>query len=160
MGRSPGTQVLCPGPGHSQKDRSLAVRPTTSGFVVFSHAGDDWRRCKNHVHYALGIDARKIAHERVPRFAASSESDLVQRQNRARHLWRSRRPIQNSLAEVYLRARGTSLTKPSICGRRKMRSTQFGSTWPHSAGIASRGLTDGFQPTSAPMRAGTSIGLE
>ena len=38
--------ILCPGPGHSPKDRSLSVKldPSASyGFLIFSHAGDDWR---------------------------------------------------------------------------------------------------------------------
>ena len=33
--------VLCPGPGHSPKDRSLSVRLTPDGPVVHSFAGDD-----------------------------------------------------------------------------------------------------------------------
>jgi hypothetical protein len=52
--------VLCPGPGHSRKDRSLAVRidPTApDGFLTFSHAGDDWRACRDHVRYKLGLPA-------------------------------------------------------------------------------------------------------
>src|SRR5262245_32087618 len=38
--------VLAPGPGHSPRDRSLAVRldPTApDGFLTFSHAGDGWQ---------------------------------------------------------------------------------------------------------------------
>src|SRR6202021_1704020 len=41
-----GSQVVAPGPGHSRKDRSLSVRLSPSapdGFIVFSHADDDWR---------------------------------------------------------------------------------------------------------------------
>jgi hypothetical protein len=40
-----GGQVLCPGPGHSAGDRSLAVRPSAQspfGFIAHSHAGDQW----------------------------------------------------------------------------------------------------------------------
>lgn len=50
-------QVLCPGPGHSERDRSLAVKPADGddGFVVFSHAGDDPLQCKDHVRQKLGL---------------------------------------------------------------------------------------------------------
>jgi hypothetical protein len=46
-GKVTGHQVLAPGPRHSARDRSLAVRfdaGAPDGFLVFSHAGDDWRR--------------------------------------------------------------------------------------------------------------------
>jgi putative DNA primase/helicase len=50
--------VLAPGPGHSARDRSLAVRfdPTApDGFLIFSHAGDDWRKCRDHVRESLRL---------------------------------------------------------------------------------------------------------
>src|SRR4051812_11164726 len=51
-------QVLAPGPGHSPKDRSLSVRLSQhapDGFIVHSHAGDDWRQCRDHVRSRLGM---------------------------------------------------------------------------------------------------------
>jgi hypothetical protein len=53
-----GPQVLCPGPGHSSHDRSLAVMPAASngdGFVVHSHAGDDPIACKDYVRNKIGL---------------------------------------------------------------------------------------------------------
>src|SRR5262249_53534676 len=52
-----GPQVLCPGPGHSPKDRSLAVAPGDSddGFVVYSFAGDDPIKCRDHVRNKLRL---------------------------------------------------------------------------------------------------------
>jgi hypothetical protein len=50
--------ILAPGPGHSRKDRSLAVRldqTAPSGFLVFSHAGDDWKTCRDYVRRTLGL---------------------------------------------------------------------------------------------------------
>ena len=44
--------ILCPGPGHSPRDRSLSVTPSSSapdGFVANSFANDDWRVCRDHV---------------------------------------------------------------------------------------------------------------
>jgi putative DNA primase/helicase len=52
--------ILAPGPGHSSRDRSLAVRldpRSPDGFLVFSHAGDDWRDCRDHVRMKLGLPA-------------------------------------------------------------------------------------------------------
>jgi hypothetical protein len=40
-----GLYILCAGPGHSPRDRSLSVTPSATapdGFIVYSHAGDDW----------------------------------------------------------------------------------------------------------------------
>jgi hypothetical protein len=56
-GEISGGQVLCPGPGHSQQDRSLAVKPADNedGFVVTSFANDDWRAAKDHVRQKLGM---------------------------------------------------------------------------------------------------------
>ena len=51
-------QVLAPGPGHSRRDRSLAVRlswQAPDGFIVFSHAGDDWRDCADYERGRLGL---------------------------------------------------------------------------------------------------------
>ena len=56
-GQVVGDQVLCPGPGHSTKDRSLAVRLSRcapSGLVTYSHAGDDQRICRAYVLSSLG----------------------------------------------------------------------------------------------------------
>jgi len=53
-----GPQVLCPGPGHSPADRSLAVSPSVEnedGFVVTSFADDDWQVCKAYVRDKLGL---------------------------------------------------------------------------------------------------------
>ena len=52
-----GPFILCPGPGHSVKDRSLSVAPSTTdsdGFVCFSHANDAWQDCRKHVLARIG----------------------------------------------------------------------------------------------------------
>jgi putative DNA primase/helicase len=59
-GEVSGRQVLAPGPGHSPRDRSLAVRisdQAPDGFLVHSHAGDDWRDCREYVRSRLGLPA-------------------------------------------------------------------------------------------------------
>jgi putative DNA primase/helicase len=61
--------VTCPGPGHRAKDRSLSVTLSATapdGFIAFSHSGDDWRRCRDHVKALLGItqEPRRARSER------------------------------------------------------------------------------------------------
>lgn len=52
--------ILCPGPGHSPRDRSLKVMlQTGGGFVCHSFAGDDWRTCKDYVKKMLNVDEVK-----------------------------------------------------------------------------------------------------
>ena len=49
-GEVSGGQVLCPGPGHSARDRSLSVKIGRDGQpVVHSHSGDDWQICRDYV---------------------------------------------------------------------------------------------------------------
>lgn len=53
-------QVLAPAPGHSPKDRGLAVRPVAGapdGFLVHTFNGGDPLEAKDHVRKALGRDA-------------------------------------------------------------------------------------------------------
>jgi hypothetical protein len=57
-------QVLAPGPQHSPKDRSLAVKLSSTapdGFVVFSFAGDDDIECRDYVRAMIGAPAFKPA---------------------------------------------------------------------------------------------------
>src|SRR5262249_48466211 len=59
-------QILCPGPGHSAKDRSLAVKPdiaAKSGFVVHSHSGDDPIACRDYVRQKLGLPEFQPQHK-------------------------------------------------------------------------------------------------
>lgn len=59
-GDARGSSIVCPGPGHSRRDRSMAVLldpAAPDGFVVFSFAGDDPITCKDHVREALGLPA-------------------------------------------------------------------------------------------------------
>jgi hypothetical protein len=53
-----GGEVLCPGPGHSARDRSLAVRldkDAPAGFLIHSFSGDDPIECRDHVRQKLGL---------------------------------------------------------------------------------------------------------
>jgi hypothetical protein len=96
-------QVLCPGPGHSPRDRSLAVRFVADGFVVHSHANDDWQTCRDHVSARLGWDTQRLATTPARmRATAQLPDDTVDRIGWARSLWRATVPAEGTLAERYL----------------------------------------------------------
>lgn len=122
-------QILCPGPGHSPRDRSLSVRfdnRAPDGFLVTSFSGDDWRLCRDYVRNKLGLpdwepgDDRHD-HRRIPKphidkwdFAAvdaeaekrgRTEDDLL-RIERATKIWNAGiDPRGVHEVEGYLRAR-------------------------------------------------------
>src|SRR5262249_9213319 len=57
------SEVLCPGPDHSEQDRSLSVKAdggAPDGFLVFSFAGDDPLRCRDYVRQKLGLPAFEV----------------------------------------------------------------------------------------------------
>ena len=65
-------RVLCPGPGHTSKDRSLSVAIVGDGYLVHSFAADDWKDCRDHVADLLGIGS-----SRFPRPSAEELEKLV-----------------------------------------------------------------------------------
>jgi hypothetical protein len=118
--------ILCPGPGHSPKDRSLAVKlvPTApDGFVVHSHAGDNWRECRDHVRERLSLprwepgddQRRTVPPHHVDKWdlaaveAEAAESprawteDEIERISAARRIWEQAQDPRGTLAERYLR---------------------------------------------------------
>jgi len=125
-GEISGGQLLCPGPGHSPRDRSLAVRPSSGGFIVYSHCGDDWALCKDYVRERLGsqwqpgderdrrVDPSRLkSFERAAVEAEAERRPLTQddrvRIERARALWDEATDPRGTLAEQYLRARALAL---------------------------------------------------
>jgi putative DNA primase/helicase len=92
-----GRQVLAPGPGHSPRDRSLSVTLSPSspdGIIVFSHAGDPWQACKDHVKTLLGVSHAKRP-SRVCRQPVGKSAHLApvssDRSTRALALWNGAR---------------------------------------------------------------------
>jgi hypothetical protein len=118
--------ILMPGPGHSARDRSLAIRldpAAPDGFLVFSHAGDDWRECRDHVRECLGLprwdpgdeERRNVPPHHVEKWdlaiieteadecpRAWSEDEVVRIAN-ARRIWEEAQDPRCTLAEQYLR---------------------------------------------------------
>jgi hypothetical protein len=124
-------QVLCPGPGHGPKDRSLAVWVIGGGdgFAVHSHAGDDWCTCKDYVRERLGMAPwqpgdgrdRRVEPSQLRAFdraALDAESgpcertadDLI-RIDRARDIWNAGVDPRGTPVEEYLASRSLVLTK-------------------------------------------------
>jgi putative DNA primase/helicase len=112
-----GGQILCPGPGHSPRDRSLSVRLSASepnGFIAFSHCGDDWRTCRDHVRARLGLGSgyapRRPLQARRPRPESRSEDDdREEKIASALALWRGSADPRGTVVETYLRSRGLDL---------------------------------------------------
>jgi putative DNA primase/helicase len=127
-----GRQVLAPGPGHSPQDRSLAIRPSPEapdGMLIHSHAGDDWRQCREYVRSRLGLPAwqpgdgnerqRTIQPSHIDKWDLGvidaeaddrrrTEDDLV-RIERAQNIWNEAIDPRGTTAENYLRARALEL---------------------------------------------------
>lgn len=114
--------ISCPGPGHSNKDRSLEVTFNNDGsFVVRSYAGDDWRACRDHVKAVLGLSDDRAAVAPAPVHFVDPER--LARQKTAAEIWARSAPITGTLAETYLRSRGLAYGGDALrfhVGRRMM----------------------------------------
>lgn len=101
-------RVLCPGPGHSRRDRSLSVTFNGDGsFTTNSFAGDDFRDCRDHVKTILGMTDEKpvvVAASPAPIYSGSSAARIAA----MGRLWAQCVPIEGTLAEQYLIRRGLS----------------------------------------------------
>jgi hypothetical protein len=129
-GEVSGRQVLAPGPGHSPRDRSLAIYLSSDapdGFLVHSHAGDDWRECRERVRSRLGLPAwepgdgqhRTIKPSHVDKWdfgivdaeaehRTRTEDDLIRIQ-RAQAIWKEAVDPRGTTAQDYLATRALNL---------------------------------------------------
>lgn len=103
-------RVLCPGPGHSPRDRSLFVTLAGRDFIVHSFAGDDWQACKDYVRSIVGQGGvyLKPAQDRADYVPHGVTADEAKRTSRALSLWSETLPIKGTPAEIYLASRGVS----------------------------------------------------
>ena len=76
-GEASGANVVCPGPGHSPRDRSLSVTPSgaaPNGLLVNSFAGDDPFVCLDYVRAKLGMPVFTPTQPRARPQAAPSKA--------------------------------------------------------------------------------------
>jgi putative DNA primase/helicase len=108
-----GLSVVAPGPGHSAKDRSLSVKLSASspdGFIVHSHAGDDWRQCRDYVRGKLGLAAFQPYERRTPRRQRTNvKGTPPDNAKTALRLWRQAVDPRGTLVEIYFKGRGLEL---------------------------------------------------
>lgn len=99
---------VMPGPGHSDKDRSLSVTLSPNapgGFRCHSFAGDDFKDCRDHVASLLGMPLFEPARTRLPVHRDKPAAKEVKQDTAdlAALLWRKAVPIKGTLGEEYLR---------------------------------------------------------
>jgi hypothetical protein len=110
---------LCPGPGHSRRDRSLKVKLKADGsFSVTSFAGDDWKLCKDFIRDKLGLPNdwhREPANDNNPVIRLCERTDDEPARIRsALGRWEASVPISGTLAETYLASRGLTYSGDAI----------------------------------------------
>ena len=93
-------RVVCPGPGHRPKDRSLCVWFDGAQFWVHSFASDDWARCKDHVREKLNLP-HDFSPARAMPLCRNQDSD-TDNLGAARRLWRCSTE-DTGLVSTYLR---------------------------------------------------------
>lgn len=105
-----GRGIVCPGPFHSRRDRSLSILFDASapgGFTLHSHAGDDFGLCRDFVRNQLGMGTDYSAPSGPP-----IKRDNVQlepgsdRTALALRIWREARQPAESPVARYLDRRG------------------------------------------------------
>jgi len=114
-----GNIIDCPGPGHSRRDHSLSVLVIGDELIVHSHAGDDWRECRDYVRKLAGLppwkpsdDPNELRAARERRRQHEQELRLEDERKRseiARALWEQGIDPRGTAAEDYLRSRALQL---------------------------------------------------
>jgi hypothetical protein len=110
-------QVAAPGPGHSRRDRSLSIRLSASapdGFLIHSHAGDDWRACRDHVKERLGIPTggRASPTSVTPKVEFHFGAPDPAKIDSAMRTWNEGVDPAGTPVETYLRSRRLELDAP------------------------------------------------
>jgi putative DNA primase/helicase len=135
-----GDYVLCPGPGHSAKDRSLSVKPSRTdpeGFICYSHSpANDWRACRDYVRARLNLpgfqprrrDRTQLRREppaihvgNAPHVSASGKTaaPITDNSASAQRIWRNAThpDPRGTLAERYLREQRGLELPDDVAGR-------------------------------------------
>jgi hypothetical protein len=103
-------RILCPGPGHSPRDRSLSVRLdpcAPDGFLVHSFSSDDFGVCRDYVRRYLGLARSKTG--TAPRTAARRSRATTTTTDYALAFWQRSTDAHDTVIEAYLRSRHLEL---------------------------------------------------
>jgi putative DNA primase/helicase len=96
-----------PGPHHSRKDRSLTVTLARDGrVIVHSHAGDDWKACRDYVFDKLGLERESRPQHRPTPWVVvhpTSSEDDSKRKAIALRIWGQSVSPMGTLVERYLK---------------------------------------------------------
>jgi putative DNA primase/helicase len=103
-----------PGPGHSKADRSLSITIDSrqGRIIVCSHAGDDWKICKDYVRERLGLDRWERGGHRSTFVVINSgiDDDKEKKKASALRIWSQSVNPTGTIVEHYLREhRGLAL---------------------------------------------------
>ncbi|UPJ29274.1 toprim domain-containing protein [Bradyrhizobium sp. CW1] len=107
-----------PGPGHSKQDRSLSIALKSSapgGFVVFSHAGDGWKECRDYVGSMLGL-ADDWRHDHSRSRASVTSDDHERKKKLALKIWSEARDPRGTIVERYLREHRGLILPDGVAG--------------------------------------------
>jgi putative DNA primase/helicase len=94
-----------PGPGHSKRDRSLTIKIDRDRLIVYSHAGKDWRECKDYVRERLGLDDNRPQSNQRPTFivtAADHDEEKEKKKTAALRIWTASVNPAGTIVERYL----------------------------------------------------------
>ncbi len=119
-GEISGDRVLAPGPGHSCRDRSMAVwldANSPDGFRCHSFAGDDFKLCRDHVRERLAMPGWRPGASGAALDTASGRTQVDpqretidrERIDRAMTIWKEAMSPRGTPVELYLRHRRLSL---------------------------------------------------
>jgi hypothetical protein len=108
-------QILCPAPGHSERDRSFSVLfRADDSFIVNPFApGESWKDAKAYVAHKLGLGDGKTDKPAL-RTPQSHHTKSEDRSQLPLQVWGKARPISGSLGETYLASRSLSLSADVI----------------------------------------------
>jgi putative DNA primase/helicase len=110
-----------PGPGHSRCDRSLSITIRRGRLCVFSHAGDDWKQCRDYVQEKLGLEARTSGDRRRQIFTVAASQTAAEEKTwskaKALEIWHSSVDPRGTLVETYLQDHRGLRLPDDIAGR-------------------------------------------
>jgi AAA domain len=113
-----GDEVLALGPRHSEKDRSLSVRIGRNGDIVcYSHAGDDWQRCKDDAIQRIGLPAFKLGNGSSKRIQTFEYRDSASGEIRYR---KERRELADGEKTFRITPKGRGGGEPLLYGSERL----------------------------------------